>query len=99
MHQDLPTNALFGRSDGIVEFDGENCIGCKSCMQACPYDAIFIDDDPVVWRGPMLHKAIEQFLDNVYWGELDVLLVDLPSGTGDVCSRSSSCCPTLPCES
>ncbi|HEX2174778.1 MAG TPA: Mrp/NBP35 family ATP-binding protein [Nocardioidaceae bacterium] len=42
------------------------------------------DDEPVVWRGPMLHKAIEQFLDDVYWGDLDVLLVDLPPGTGDV---------------
>ncbi|UOT05734.1 Mrp/NBP35 family ATP-binding protein [Rhodococcus opacus] len=42
------------------------------------------DDEPVVWRGPMLHKAIEQFLDDVYWGELDVLLIDLPPGTGDV---------------
>ncbi|MET0998410.1 MAG: P-loop NTPase [Marmoricola sp.] len=45
----------------------------------------FVDDDePVVWRGPMLHKALEQFLEDVYWGELDVLLVDLPPGTGDV---------------
>jgi ATP-binding protein involved in chromosome partitioning len=45
----------------------------------------FVDDDePVVWRGPMLHKALEQFLDDVYWGDLDVLLVDLPPGTGDV---------------
>ena len=45
----------------------------------------FVDDDePVVWRGPMLHKAIEQFLTDVHWGELDVLLVDLPPGTGDV---------------
>lgn len=41
-------------------------------------------DEPVVWRGPMLHKAIEQFLGDVYWGELDVLLIDLPPGTGDV---------------
>ncbi|MGH3367558.1 MAG: P-loop NTPase [Nocardioidaceae bacterium] len=45
----------------------------------------FVDDEePVVWRGPMLHKALEQFLDDVYWGDLDVLLVDLPPGTGDV---------------
>ncbi len=45
----------------------------------------FVDDEqPVVWRGPMLHKAIEQFLGDVHWGELDVLLVDLPPGTGDV---------------
>jgi len=40
-------------------------------------------DEPVVWRGPMLHKAIEQFLSDVYWGDLDVLLIDLPPGTGD----------------
>jgi ATP-binding protein involved in chromosome partitioning len=43
-----------------------------------------VDDEPVVWRGPMLHKALEQFLDDVYWGDLDVLLLDLPPGTGDV---------------
>nr|WP_084129482.1 Mrp/NBP35 family ATP-binding protein [Demequina sp. NBRC 110055] len=39
---------------------------------------------PVVWRGPMLHRAIEQFLADVYWGDLDVLLLDLPPGTGDI---------------
>lgn len=42
------------------------------------------DNEPIVWRGPMLHKAIEQFLGDVFWGELDVLLIDLPPGTGDV---------------
>jgi ATP-binding protein involved in chromosome partitioning len=42
------------------------------------------DDTPVIWRGPMLHKAIEQFLGDAYWGEPDVLLVDMPPGTGDV---------------
>ena len=40
-----PTKALFKREDGIVDFDRDRCIGCKSCMQACPYDAIYIDDD------------------------------------------------------
>jgi ATP-binding protein involved in chromosome partitioning len=45
----------------------------------------FVDDDAaVVWRGPMLHKAIQQFLEDVDWGELDYLLIDLPPGTGDV---------------
>ncbi len=40
-----PTESLFKREDGIVDFDQERCIGCKSCMQACPYDAIYIDKD------------------------------------------------------
>lgn len=39
---------------------------------------------PVVWRGPMLHRALQQFLGEVFWGDLDVLLLDLPPGTGDV---------------
>ncbi|HUR37825.1 MAG TPA: Mrp/NBP35 family ATP-binding protein [Terriglobales bacterium] len=41
-------------------------------------------DKPLVWRGPMLHQMIRQFLQQVAWGELDVLIVDLPPGTGDV---------------
>ncbi|MGB2952227.1 MAG: Mrp/NBP35 family ATP-binding protein [Gaiellaceae bacterium] len=45
----------------------------------------FLDDNaPVMWRGPMLHRALEQFLSDVHWGELDMLLVDMPPGTGDV---------------
>ena len=40
-----PTRALFTRDDGIVDFDTDRCIGCKSCMQACPYDALYIDPD------------------------------------------------------
>jgi ATP-binding protein involved in chromosome partitioning len=41
------------------------------------------DNTPVVWRGPMVMKTIQQFVQNVQWGELDILLVDLPPGTGD----------------
>ena len=45
----------------------------------------FVDGNaPVVWRGPMLHRAIQQFLADVFWGDLDFLLMDLPPGTGDV---------------
>src|SRR5699024_6475871 len=39
---------------------------------------------PVVWRGPMLHRALQQFLSDVFWGDLDILLLDLPPGTGDI---------------
>ncbi len=42
------------------------------------------DEQPVIWRGPMLHKALEQFLVDAYWGEPDFLLIDMPPGTGDV---------------
>jgi ATP-binding protein involved in chromosome partitioning len=42
------------------------------------------DDQPVIWRGPMLHKAIQQFLTDAFWGQPDFLLVDMPPGTGDV---------------
>ncbi|WGW10549.1 P-loop NTPase [Saxibacter everestensis] len=41
-------------------------------------------NQPVVWRGPMLHRALQQFLTDVFWGDLDVLLLDLPPGTGDI---------------
>ncbi|MGO1583482.1 MAG: Mrp/NBP35 family ATP-binding protein [Actinomycetaceae bacterium] len=46
---------------------------------------MFVQDRrPVVWRGPMLHRALQQFLADVFWGDLDVLLLDLPPGTGDI---------------
>jgi ATP-binding protein involved in chromosome partitioning len=41
-------------------------------------------NEPIVWRGPMLHRALQQFLADVFWGDLDVLLLDLPPGTGDI---------------
>lgn len=54
---------------------GVNCISM----------GFFVDEEqPVIWRGPMLHKALEQFLTDVYWDEPDYLVVDLPPGTGDI---------------
>ena len=52
------------------------------------------EDQPVIWRGPMLHKALEQFLTDVYWDEPDYLLVDLPPGTGDISISLAGFLPT-----
>lgn len=49
---------------------------------------------PVVWRGPMLHRALQQFLADVFWGDLDVLLLDLPPGTGDIPISVAQLLPT-----
>jgi ATP-binding protein involved in chromosome partitioning len=51
------------------------------------------DDKAVIWRGPMLHKAIEQFLKDVFWDELDFLIVDMPPGTGDIAISMSQFLP------
>ncbi|WP_345381021.1 Mrp/NBP35 family ATP-binding protein [Pseudonocardia yuanmonensis] len=51
------------------------------------------DNTPVVWRGPMLHRALQQFLADVFWGDLDVLLLDLPPGTGDIAISTAQLIP------
>ena len=50
-------------------------------------------NQPVVWRGPMLHRALQQFLADVFWGDLDVLLLDLPPGTGDIAISTAQLLP------
>ncbi len=50
-------------------------------------------NDAVVWRGPMLHRALQQFLADVFWGDLDVLLLDLPPGTGDIAISTAQLVP------
>ena len=51
-------------------------------------------NQPVVWRGPMLHRALQQFLADVFWGDLDILLLDLPPGTGDIAISIAQLIPT-----
>ena len=60
----------------------------------CISMAYFVPDgQAVIWRGPMLHKALEQFLTDVYWDEPDFLLVDMPPGTGDIAISLSQYLP------
>lgn len=56
----------------------------KDGLKIISFSFLINEEQPVVWRGPMLGKAVEQFLFDVVWGELDYLLIDLPPGTGDV---------------
>jgi ATP-binding protein involved in chromosome partitioning len=53
------------------------------------------DEQPVIWRGPMLHKAIQQFITEAYWGEPDFLVIDMPPGTGDVALTLSEVLPRV----
>lgn len=72
----------------IFEVDGRGSLKIISI-------GMFLDGNkPVAWRGPMLHRAIEQFLTDVFWGDLDFLLVDLPPGTGDVAISLGQLLPT-----
>jgi ATP-binding protein involved in chromosome partitioning len=60
----------------------------------CISMGFFVEDDqPVIWRGPMLHKALEQFLTDVFWDDPDFLVIDLPPGTGDIALSLSQFLP------
>jgi ATP-binding protein involved in chromosome partitioning len=62
---------------------------------SCASIGFFVNDDqPIVWRGPMLHKALEQFLSDFYWGNPDYLVVDMPPGTGDIAISLAGFLPT-----
>ena len=62
-------------------------------VRAISMDYFVRPDQAVIWRGPMLHKALEQFLVDVFWGEIDYLLIDMPPGTGDVAISMSQFLP------
>jgi ATP-binding protein involved in chromosome partitioning len=83
-----PSVPLMMGLDGRPEVEGEGAAAMLVPMERYGVKVMsmgFLVDDntPVVWRGPMIMKTIQQFVQNVKWGELDVLLVDLPPGTGD----------------
>ena len=75
-----PDDGLTGRP----EIEGESLVPLERHGVKVMSMGFLVDDNtPVVWRGPMIMKTIQQFVQNVKWGELDVLLVDMPPGTGD----------------
>jgi ATP-binding protein involved in chromosome partitioning len=75
---------MMGLSGSRPEVDGETLVPLERHGVKVMSMGFLVDDNtPVVWRGPMIMKTIQQFVQNVKWGELDVLLVDLPPGTGD----------------
>ena len=83
-----PSVPLMMGLDGRPEVEGDGAQAMLIPMERHGVKVMsmgFLVDDntPVVWRGPMIMKTIQQFVQNVKWGELDVLLVDLPPGTGD----------------
>lgn len=74
----LPPVAEFGGADGPGPAEPVSAVKAMSI-------GMFVDEGAAVsWRGPMLHRTMQQFLTDVFWGDLDVLLLDLPPGTGDV---------------
>lgn len=85
--------AMLGISAG-AEMRGDKVVPPEAFGVRTMSMGFFVDDDqPVIWRGPMLHKALEQFLVDVDWGGPDYLLVDMPPGTGDVALSMSQYLP------
>ncbi len=79
-----PSVPLMMGIQGRPEVDGESLVPLQRHGVKVMSMGFLVDDNtPVVWRGPMIMKTIQQFVQNVKWGELDVLLIDLPPGTGD----------------
>jgi ATP-binding protein involved in chromosome partitioning len=86
---------------GMLGVDSEPTVQDKKMLPPaafgvrCMSMGFFVEDDqPVIWRGPMLHKALEQFLVDVDWGEPEFLLIDMPPGTGDVALSMGQYLPT-----
>jgi ATP-binding protein involved in chromosome partitioning len=79
-----PSVPLMIGLNGRPEIDGEHLLPMQAHGVKVMSMGFLVDDNtPVVWRGPMIMKTVQQFVQNVKWGELDILLIDLPPGTGD----------------
>ncbi len=79
-----PSVPLMIGISGQPELDGNNLLPLQRHGVKVMSMGFLVDDNtPVIWRGPMVMKTIQQFVQNVKWGEIDVLLIDLPPGTGD----------------
>lgn len=79
-----PSVPLMMGIEGRPEVDGDALVPlARHGVKVMSMGFLVDDNTPVVWRGPMVMKTIQQFVQNVKWGEVDVLLVDLPPGTGD----------------
>lgn len=79
-----PSVPLMIGLNGRPEIDGDMLVPMEAYGVKVMSMGFLIDDNtPVVWRGPMIMKTVQQFVQNVKWGELDILLIDLPPGTGD----------------
>jgi ATP-binding protein involved in chromosome partitioning len=79
-----PSVPLMMGLQGRPEIDGETLVPLERFGVKVMSMGFLVDDNtPVIWRGPMIMKTVQQFVQNVKWGELDVLLIDLPPGTGD----------------
>jgi ATP-binding protein involved in chromosome partitioning len=80
-----PNVPLMVGVEDVPELDGQRIIPLERYgIKLMSMGLLAPGDQPVIWRGPLLHSAIQQFLRNVVWGALDYLVVDLPPGTGDV---------------
>lgn len=79
-----PSVPLMMGLHGRPEIEGESLVPLqRNGIKVMSMGFLIDDNTPVVWRGPMVMKTIQQFVQNVTWGELDILIVDLPPGTGD----------------
>src|SRR5262245_10528896 len=87
---------MLGLTDHQLGTDGQRIVPAeKYGIQVVSIGFLTSDDSPVIWRGPMLHQAVQQFFREVAWRNLDYLIVDMPPGTGDVALSLSQTVPVV----